>query len=245
MTTDLTGVAVPIQLAVLDMAGTTVADGGIVTDAFLAALESVGISRNDPGNPQRLQHVAATMGQSKIEVFRALLDDEAAARTALDGFEDAIRVSIESGRTPGLPGAADAIAELRDQGVRVCLTTGFTAETQDLIIESLGWDDLVDLTLAPGPGMRGRPHPDLVLGALMALGVDDVRAVAVAGDTTNDLLSGYRAGAGIVAGVLTGAHDRATLARAPHTHLLDSVSDLPDVVSTHNGAASLRTPQGG
>jgi phosphoglycolate phosphatase len=234
------GVAVPIELAVLDMAGTTVADGGIVTDAFLAALETVGIARDDPGNPERLQHVAATMGQSKIEVFRALLDDESTAQTALDGFEAAIRASIEAGRTPGLPGAADAIAELRDDGVRVCLTTGFTAETQDLIIEALGWEDMVDLTLAPGPGMRGRPHPDLVLGALMALGVDDLRAVAVAGDTTNDLLSGYRAGAGIVAGVLTGAHDRATLARAPHTHLLRSVADLPDVVSAHNADARIR-----
>jgi phosphoglycolate phosphatase len=229
---------VRIELAVLDMAGTTVADDGIVTDAFLVALESVGIARQDPANPERLDHVASTMGQSKIEVFRSLLGDEDAARTALDAFETAIRTSIEAGRTPGIPGAADAIAELRDEGVRVCLTTGFTAETQDLIVEQLGWEDLVDLTLAPGPGMRGRPHPDLVLGALMALGIDDVRAVAVAGDTTNDLLSGHRAGAGIVAGVLTGAHDRKTLARAPHTHLLASVTELPDVVTAHNLDAS-------
>jgi phosphoglycolate phosphatase-like HAD superfamily hydrolase len=31
----------------------------------------------------------------------------------------------------------------------------------------------------------------------------------------------------VVAGVLTGAHGRAELAAAPHTHLLDSVADFP------------------
>jgi phosphoglycolate phosphatase-like HAD superfamily hydrolase len=54
--------------------------------------------------------------------------------------------------------------------------------------------------------------------------------VAVVGDTVNDLVSGTRAGAGIVAGVLTGAHDRATLSSAPHTHVLDSIAELPDVL---------------
>ena len=61
----------------------------------------------------------------------------------------------------------------------------------------------------------------------MALGVDDVRSLAVAGDTANDLLAGWRAGAGVVAGVLTGAHGRAELEAAPHTHILDGIADLP------------------
>jgi len=33
-----------------------------------------------------------------------------------------------------------------------------------------------------------------------------------------------------VAGVLTGAHSAEELAEAPHTHLLDSIGDLPGVV---------------
>ena len=61
----------------------------------------------------------------------------------------------------------------------------------------------------------------------MQLGLDDVHAMAVAGDTANDLLAGWRAGAGVVAGVLTGAHGRAELEAAPHTHVLDSVADFP------------------
>ena len=105
--------------------------------------------------------------------------------------------------------------------------------TRDALVDALGWRNAVDLTLTPeeAVGRRGRPYPDLVLTAALRLGVDDVRHIAVAGDTTNDLIAGWRAGASVVAGVLTGAHDRATLRTAPHTHLLDSIADLPTVIT--------------
>ena len=223
----------PIRLAVLDMAGTTVRDDGLVTGVFADALTAVGIAPDDPANPGRLEYVMATMGQSKIEVFTHLLGDASAAHRALEAFDSSVAARVDAGAVAPLPGAADAMAELRDAGVAVCLTTGFTADTQQRIIEALGWGDAVDLALAPGDGVRGRPHPDLVLAAVLALQVDDVRQVAVAGDTTNDLWSGHHAGAGIVAGVLTGAHDADRLGAAPHTHLLDSVADLPGVVSLY------------
>lgn len=228
----------PITLAVLDMAGTTVVDGGLVEAAFLAALQSVGIPADDPDNAQRLQYVTDTMGQSKIVVFRHLLGNEDTAQAALAGFEAAIQTEIAAGRVGELPGAADALAELRATGVRVCLTTGFTSQTQQLIVDKLQWGPIIDLALAPGPGVRGRPYPDLVLAAVMALEVDDVRSVAVVGDTANDLLCGHRAGAGIVAGVLTGAHDASQLAAAPHTHVLTSVAQLPGIVAAHNTSAA-------
>ena len=223
-------VPLPIRLAVLDMAGTTVRDDGLVTGAFTDALAAVDIPPDDPANPERLAFVMATMGQSKIEVFTHLLGDETRAQQALVAFDTSVAARVADGLVRPLPGAAEAIAELRAMGVAVCLTTGFTADTQARIIDQLGWADAIDLALAPHQGVRGRPHPDLVLAAVLALEVDDVRQVAVAGDTTNDLWCGYHAGAGIIAGVRTGAHDATTLATAPHTHLLDSVADLPAVV---------------
>lgn len=224
---------VPIALAVLDLAGTTVSDGGIVEEAFLAALAAVGVGPDHPRLADDLDYVRATMGRSKIEVFREVLGDEDAARRANQAFEAAIDDAVRGGAVEPLPGAEAALGELRGHGLRVCLTTGFSATTRDLIVAELGWRDLVDLVLAPGPGVRGRPHPDLVLTAVLQLGIDDVRAVAVAGDTANDLLAGWRAGAGIVAGVLTGAHGRDELEAAPHTHVLASVAELPGVVRAH------------
>jgi len=95
------------------------------------------------------------------------------------------------------------------------------------IIDALDWADIADLVLAPGDGGRGRPYPDLILNALLRTGIDDVAKVAVLGDTTSDILSGLRAGASIVAGTLTGAHDADTLTAAGATHVVASVADFP------------------
>jgi phosphonatase-like hydrolase len=214
-------------LAVLDLAGTTVRDDGAVEGAFVAALASVGAGPASDGFERRLAYLRETMGRSKLEVFGALLGDDATARRANDAFEAAYGERVAAGAIEPLPGAEAAMARLRDAGVRVCVTTGFSAATLAALLDALGWRDRVDLALTPGPGIRGRPHPDLVLAAVLRLGVDDVRDVAVAGDTASDLLAGSRAGAGIVAGVLTGAHRRDQLGAAPHTHLLESIADFP------------------
>jgi phosphonatase-like hydrolase len=132
-----------------------------------------------------------------------------------------------------LPGAETTFAALRAAGVRLCLTTGLPRATLDHLVDVLGWRDLVDLTLAPAfdEGLRGPPFPDLVLAAALQLHVDDVREVAVAGDTVEDLVAGARAGASVVAGVLTGANDAAQLRAAPHTHLLRAIDEFPAVVA--------------
>lgn len=217
----------PIRLAVLDLAGTTVRDDGAVEAAFVEALRQADAGPGTGGYPQRLERLRTTMGRSKIEVFRELLEDESAAQRANEAFEAAYGAGLTSGGAQPIPGAVDAMARLRAGGVQVCLTTGFSSRTRDALLDALAWRDRVDLALSPGPGVRGRPHPDLVLAAILALGIDDVREVAVAGDTASDLLAGTRAGASVVAGVLTGAHGRSELAAAPHTHLLESVADLP------------------
>lgn len=217
-----------IQLAVLDMAGTTVADDGLVERAFTAAIGAQGI---DPGTPEyerMIEHVRATMGESKITVFRALLDREEAAQEANQAFEDAYS-SLIDGLKP-IDGADDAIRQLQHAGIKVCLTTGFSESTQHRILTALGWQKLADLTLCPAQAGRGRPYPDMVLKALLELRADGVQNVAVAGDTAYDMATGIRAGAGIVAGVLTGAHGKQQLDAAGATHVLESVRDLPGLL---------------
>ncbi|MEU7297713.1 phosphonatase-like hydrolase [Streptomyces exfoliatus] len=213
------------DLVVLDMAGTTVADDGLVEQAFTVAAERVG---EDPAT--MIDHVRATMGESKISVFRHLLGgDEDRARQANLAFEEAYGELVADGRIAPLPGAAETIATLKEQGRTVVLTTGFARVTQDAILDALGWRDLVGLTLCPADaGGRGRPYPDMVLAAFLRTGaVDDVRRIAVAGDTSYDMLSGVRAGAGIVTGVLTGAHGEAALAEHGADRVLPSIAGLP------------------
>src|SRR5258705_434994 len=66
----------PIQLAVVDMAGTTVADDGLVVSAFEMAATAVGVPESGPERDSARQYVLDTMGQSKISVFRALFGAE-------------------------------------------------------------------------------------------------------------------------------------------------------------------------
>ncbi|MFK0255667.1 phosphonatase-like hydrolase [Streptomyces sp. NPDC090445] len=222
----------PVDLVVLDMAGTTVADGGLVERAFGRAAERLGVEPGSADFETGLRYVRDTMGESKISVFRALFGTEERARQANSVFEEAYAELVDGGLVAPLPGAREAVEKLREGGRTVVLTTGFARVTQDAILDALGWQGLADLTLCPADaGGRGRPYPDMVLTAFLRTGaVDDVRDVVVAGDTAYDMLSGRRAGAGIVAGVLTGAHDRAVLTENGATHVLGSVAELPGLL---------------
>lgn len=222
----------PIQVAVLDMAGTTVADDGLVVSAFEAAATAAGLPADGDERDRARQYVLDTMGQSKIVVFRALFGTEDRARRANDEFERAYAELIDNGHAAPIAGAAEAITELRGAGIKVALTTGFSAVTQDKLLAALGWQQLADLVLAPGAGVRSRPYPDLVLTALMRLQADSVDNVAVLGDTSTDVESALRAGAAIAAGALTGAHSEEDLRAAGATHVVGSVVDFADLLLT-------------
>jgi phosphoglycolate phosphatase len=219
-----------IQLAVIDMAGTTVADDGLVVSAFESAATAVGVPESGQKRDNARQYVLDTMGQSKISVFRALFETEERAQQANAAFERAYEQLIDEGHAEPIDGAAQAITRLRDAGVKVALTTGFSGTTQEKLLAALGWQSLADLVLAPGDGVRGRPTPDLILTALMRLQVDGVQNVATLGDTSSDIESGLRAGAAIAAGTLTGAHNEEQLRNAGATHVVGSVSEFADLI---------------
>ncbi|NHE63280.1 phosphonatase-like hydrolase [Rhodococcus sp. D-46] len=223
----------PITLAVLDMAGTTVADDGLVLRAFAAAAEAGGLPAEGPEADAARQYVLDTMGQSKIVVFRAIFGDEDRAQAANAAFETTYDSLIDQGLAEPIPGAEQAITTLREAGIKVALTTGFSRSTQDKLLVALGWETLADLTLSPAEAGRGRPHPDLILAALLKLSIDDVHQIAVLGDTSNDVLSGIRSGASIVAGTLTGAHDEQQLRDAGATHIVPSVTEFAELL-THS-----------
>ncbi len=116
---------------------------------------------------------------------------------------------------------------LRERGIRVALTTGFDRDTTELLLTKLGWLEGTADTIVCGDDVaHGRPAPDLIRRAMHNVGVTSPETVAAVGDTTLDLEAGSAAGVGWNIGVLSGAHSRDAMARAPHTHLLESVADL-------------------
>lgn len=209
-----------LELAVLDMAGTTVNENGCVERAVSAALTHVGAP------PPDAAALHAMRGLPKPEMFRRLLRDDERAEAAHREFTSYLLAAISDGQLQPCSGAEDTLRSLRGGGVKVCLATGFEDQLRQALLEHLGWFDLIDLSLSPAVGVRGRPFPDVIFVAMMRLQASGVQSVLVAGDTTNDLLSGYRAGAGTIVGVLGGAHTRDELMGAPHTHLADGIGHL-------------------
>jgi phosphonatase-like hydrolase len=128
-----------------------------------------------------------------------------------------------------MPGARACFESLRQAGVRIALDTGFSRDIVDTILRRLGWDPpgLLDATAASDEVPRGRPHPDLIFEAMRRTGVSSARCVAKVGDTPSDLQEGTAAGCGLVIGVTNGTHTRAQLEPHSHTHLIDSLDELP------------------
>ncbi|GAA4248131.1 phosphonatase-like hydrolase [Dactylosporangium darangshiense] len=203
-------------------------DDGLVEQAFTVAFAGEGVAPGTPQHERMLAVVRKTMGQSRIEVFRLLLDgDEARAQAANETFEEAYGLLVDEGAVLPIPGAIEAIKALRANGIKVALTTGFARATQEAIIDALGWWGQVDLVLSPADAGRGRPFPDFMLVSALKLGVEDVRRMLVVGDTPLDLIAGQRAGAGLLVGVLTGAGDRAALQAAGANEVIGSIGELP------------------
>ncbi|AWB97007.1 haloacid dehalogenase [Agromyces badenianii] len=205
----------------------TVADGVVVERAFALAVERSGIVAVEALEPA-LEFVRDTMGQSKIGVFRVLAGgDEELAQRGNAAFEGAYAELVASEGIAEIVGAADVVKELHGAGASIAITTGFSPETRDLILDELGWHDLAALVLSPADAGRGYPHPDLPLTALLRTEASAVDAMVVVGDTASVIESGVNAGAGWVVGVLSGAHDRDALEAAGADAVIDAITELP------------------
>ncbi|MEU8246267.1 HAD-IA family hydrolase [Nonomuraea sp. NPDC048916] len=223
---------VPIKLACLDLAGTTVGDIAMVERAFAEAIATQGIVPGTGAYARAMVHVHRSRGCPKIDVFRGIFpDNEAQAQAANLTFERSYEGALERAGLIPMPGVLEVLEKLRGSGVKLAVITGFSRATLSRVLSVLSWDDRIDLAICPeDAGGRGRPWPDMILHAVLQLGIDDVRQVAVVGDSESDMLSGRRAGASVVVGVMTGVHSRERLQKGGATHILDSIADFPGLI---------------
>jgi phosphonatase-like hydrolase len=217
-----------IALAAFDIAGTTVEEGGAVYRALHDAVRRHGSTAD-------VDDVARWMGADKRTAIRALLalgGDPAAVEETFADFERILREAYDATPPVAMPGVLETFAALRDRGARLALTTGFSADVTGLLLDRLGWrTGVVDAVVTTDDVPAGRPAPYMVHRAMERTGVTDVAQVLTVGDTVLDLRAGTQAGARVVVGVLSGGVPRAVLEAAPHTHVVDSVADLPAVLS--------------
>ena len=192
-----------IELAVFDVAGTTAKDDGLVVEAFTAAAVAMGVERETAQMSAMVDYVQATMGQRKIDVFLHLFDQNLEkAELAHEHFVQAYQDLTRQGALEEFEGVSEMFHELRAQGIGIAITTGFPREILDPIIDSLGWRELIDVSVAASEVAAGRPAPDMILRSLemynlLTNGNYSVKNVVVLGDTMSDMQSGVAAGAPI------------------------------------------------
>jgi phosphonatase-like hydrolase len=222
-----------IELVVFDMAGTTVHDDDTVNRCLREALLEAGLAVTRAA-------VNAVMGLPKPEAI-GLLIEESTMRDRLrdrvgaihqDFVERSVRYYQADSSVREVRGAGRVFEVLKRAGIRVALDTGFDRAITDVILKRLGWlgHSSIDATISSDQVTRGRPHPDMIIALMNRLGVVDPGRVAKVGDTPADLEEGRNAGCGMIVGVIGGTHSRAQLATHPHTHLIETIADLPGLL---------------
>ncbi|AGF73115.1 HAD-IA family hydrolase [Corynebacterium halotolerans] len=213
-----------IRLAVFDMAHTTVDDRDEVYRVLREATEREGARYTD----EQFRH---HMGTEKKWAIRRLLEiggidaTDDRVEQAWQWFRAELRRTYTENPPVALDGVPEALDALRDRGITVALTTGFSREIADLIIDALGWD--IGYSAAGDEVAAGRPEPDMIFRVMSEAGISDPAEVISCGDTEADVVSARRAGVTSV-GVLTGHLSREDFEELDADLVLDSAADLPD-----------------
>jgi phosphoglycolate phosphatase len=222
----------PVSLVCCGLIGTLVADNGMVDRAFAEAIATQGVVTGTAAYARCMALVHQTRGEAPADVLQVLFpDNQARGQAANLAFERACVDAVDRMGVTPIPGAAAAVESLAGVGLRICVIAGFSRRVLTAMLDALDWRERFDLVLGPDDVPRGAPWPDLVLSAMLRLGVDDVRETAVVQSTESGILCGRRSGAGLVVGVLTGPHARERLKRAGATHLMPSIAHLPELIA--------------
>ncbi|MBI2731416.1 MAG: HAD hydrolase-like protein [Sphingobacteriales bacterium] len=223
-----------IELVVFDIAGTTVTDKGNVKESFLKAFEQSGYPVPEEG-------VNNVMGYRKVDAIKMLLekyypaqkDNERLITDVHFSFtNDMIHFYEQDATLTPLPFAEETFLQLKKNGIKIALNTGFTQAITNTILKKIGWDDnkLIDYVISSDEVPYGRPHPFMIQKIKSVLNIKDSKAIAKVGDTEVDVIEGQNAGCGLVISVTTGAYTREQLQEYNPDFIIDSLAELPAIL---------------
>ncbi|TBU79777.1 phosphonoacetaldehyde hydrolase [Pseudomonas daroniae] len=259
-----------LQAAILDWAGTVVDFGSFApTQIFVEAFGEFGVEVS-------LEEARGPMGMGKWDHIRTLCDRPAVAeryhakfgRTPTDADVTAIyerfmplqidKIGLHSAL---IPGALEAIAALREKGLKIGTCSGYPAVVMEKVVELARQNGYVpDHVVASDEVPNGRPYPAQSLANVIALGINDVAACVKIDDTWPGMLEGRSAGMWTVALTCSGNalgvtyeqyksmpqdkldQQRIRIGRMlegsrPH-YLIDTIAELPAVIDDINARLS-------
>ena len=225
-----------VSLVCWDVVGAAAVDDSVLERAFAEAIATQGVVTGTAAYVRSMVQFDRTRGWPPADVMHILFpEDEIRAQAANLAFERSFQAALDRFGVLPLSGANDALAKLTAAGVKVCLMSSLSRPALSLIVERLDWRQRADLVLCADDVARGFPWPDLILTAVLRLGIGDVRDLAVVTATEGGVLSAQRAGSRFVVGVLSDIDDASRLRRSGVSHLLTDIGELPDLLASHPG----------
>ncbi|MGN7516140.1 MAG: phosphonatase-like hydrolase [Allomuricauda sp.] len=217
-----------IELAVFDMAGTTVNEDNVVYKTVRAALAKSGVEVS--------LNTVLEFGAGK-EKFKAIADIlEKTKTTGVDpnavfkDFKNMLEEAYANLDVTTYDGVEELFKLLKSKGVKVVLNTGYDHKTAKSLLSKLGWipGEQIDALITADDAVMGRPSSEMIDKAMAMFGITARDKVLKAGDSVIDIEEGKNANCGWTVGVLTGAQTREQLATAEPSMILDSLSDLAE-----------------
>lgn len=222
-----------IKLAVFDMAGTTVDEDNMVYKTVQKVINQEGFDLS------LAQVLAQGAGKEKYQAIMDILTAytqanhvEEIADRAFGRFKPTLEAVYNEAEIKGFDGIEALFAQLKANGIKVVLNTGYDLKTATKLLQKLNWKigEQVDALITADDVTQGRPHPEMIQKAMQLFGIVDPRQVLKAGDSEIDILEGKNARCGLTIGVLSGAQTKAQLQTVQPDYILERLTDLPAIL---------------
>ena len=252
----------PIRLVVFDWAGTTVDHGSLAPAvAFVETFcrQGIAISLEQARAPMGMEkrtHIAAISAMKPVAEEWQTVHGSAISEADIDAmYADFAPLLLEilRDRSDVIAGTRDAVAELREAGIRIGATTGYFEEAMAVVQEAAAAQGYApDCSVCAEQVPAGRPAPWMLYRVMQETGVYPPQAVVKVGDTPVDIAAGLNAGVWTVGVALTGNEtglsadtyaaladaEQERLRKAAYTSLtaagahyvVDGIADVPTVV---------------
>ncbi len=233
-----------IDAVILDWAGTTVDYGSFApVNALMAAFEAFGIKAS-------VEETRAPMGLPKRKHIEKMLENMGRSYAQEDvsqiyaHFEPALFEVLAKHSDP-LPGVIEAAQQIREMGVAIGSTTGYTQAMMDVVVplaKEKGYAP--DCIICPDDcNGVGRPHPYMLWRNLEKLRTASINNALKIGDTEADMQEGKNAGC-LSVGVLKGSSmlalsgdeeiSRQKYIEAGADYVIEDIGALPALIKSLN-----------
>ena len=206
-----------ISCVIMDWAGTAIDFGCFAPlNAFLKVFsEEKGIDitykqAREPMGLLKIDHIKAILTMPEVaEKFRVRygrdwnMDD---VNEMYQSFEKHLFASLRDFTTP-IPGVIETMQQLREQGIKIGSTTGYTQAMMDVVRpEAAAKGYVVDNLVTPNDVPAGRPAPYMTYKNMIDLAIPSVDYVVKVGDTIADIKEGLNAKVWSI-GIVTGSNE--------------------------------------